>query len=82
MLHKYCHHMGKIAPFSATSQAYSNEVIKVLRSGNYGILASGDGYLLLKRGLPPPLFSATHYTAAQSPPLPLIDHAQTQRDSI
>jgi hypothetical protein len=34
------------------AQAYTREVKKVLQSGNYGILAAGDGYLLLERGLP------------------------------
>jgi uncharacterized membrane protein len=38
----------------ATAEAYTSEVKKVLQSGNYGILAAQDGYLLLKRGLPPP----------------------------
>jgi uncharacterized membrane protein len=36
------------------AQAYTREVKKVLQSRNYGILAAGDGYLLLERGLPPP----------------------------
>jgi predicted membrane protein DUF2079 len=36
------------------AQAYTSEVQKVLQSGNYGILAAQDGYLLLERGLPPP----------------------------
>ena len=36
------------------AQAYTHEVKKVLQSGNYGILAARDGYLLLERGLPPP----------------------------
>lgn len=33
---------------------YMDTVKKVLLSGNYGIAAAQDGYLLLKRGLPPP----------------------------
>jgi len=33
---------------------YMNTVKKVLLSGNYGVVAAQDGYLLLKRGLPPP----------------------------
>ena len=33
---------------------YVTEVKKVLLSGNYGIMAAQDGYLLLKRGLPSP----------------------------
>jgi uncharacterized membrane protein len=36
------------------AQAYTREVKKVLQSGNYGILAAENGYLLLERGLPPP----------------------------
>ena len=36
------------------TQAYIREVKKVLQSGNYGILAARDGYLLLERGLPHP----------------------------
>ena len=36
------------------SPQYITEVKKVLLSGNYGVLAAQDGYLLLKRGLPPP----------------------------
>jgi uncharacterized membrane protein len=36
------------------AQAYTREVKKVLQSGNYGILASGNGYFLLKHGLPAP----------------------------
>ncbi len=39
----------------AFAQAYKSEVNKVLQSGNYGILAAQDGYLLLKHGLAPPL---------------------------
>jgi len=41
---------GDIYPFF--SHDYVTEVKKVLLSGNYGILAAQDGYLLLKRGLP------------------------------
>ncbi len=36
------------------SSQYTSEVKKVLLSGNYGVAAAQDGYLLLKRGLPPP----------------------------
>ena len=36
------------------SSHYTSEVKKVLLSGNYGVAAAQDGYLLLKRGLPPP----------------------------
>ena len=35
------------------------EIKQVLSQGNYGILAAQDGYLLLKRGLPPPNISAS-----------------------
>ena len=30
------------------------EVKRILLSGNYGVVAAQDGYLLLKRGLPAP----------------------------
>jgi hypothetical protein len=40
-------------PFQS-SYAYINEVKTVLMSGNYGVVAAQDGYLLLKRGLPAP----------------------------
>jgi len=43
---------GDIYPFF--SHQYVTEVKKVLLSGHYGILAAQDGYMLLKRGLPPP----------------------------
>ena len=33
---------------------YTSEVKRVLLSGNYGIVAAQDGYILLKRGLPSP----------------------------
>jgi uncharacterized membrane protein len=33
---------------------YTSEVRRVLLSGNYGVVAAKDGYLLLKRGLPSP----------------------------
>ena len=36
-------------------QAYDDEVKKVLLSGHYGIVAVENGYLLLERGLPPPV---------------------------
>jgi len=36
------------------AQAYTREVKKVLQSGNYGIQAAENSYLLLERGLPPP----------------------------
>jgi len=46
---------------------YISEVKKVLLSGNYGIVAAQDGYLLLKRGLPPPGVSRySAYTSART----------------
>jgi uncharacterized membrane protein len=36
------------------SPRYISEVKNVLLSGNYGVVTAHDGYLLLKRGLPPP----------------------------
>lgn len=33
---------------------YTSEVKKILLSGNYGVVAAQDGYLLLKKGLPAP----------------------------
>lgn len=41
---------GDIYPY-ATAQAYNREVGRVLLSGQYGIVAAQDGYLLLKRSL-------------------------------
>ncbi len=40
------------------SHDYIAAAKKVLLSGHYGILAAQDGYLLLKRGLPPPSISS------------------------
>lgn len=37
-----------------SSYYYLADVKKLLLNGNYGIVAAQDGYLLLKRGLPPP----------------------------
>jgi uncharacterized membrane protein len=39
-------------PFN--SSQYTTEVKKVILSGNYGVVAAQDGYLLLKKGLPAP----------------------------
>ena len=36
------------------SISYISQVKKVILSGNYGVVAAQDGYLLLKRGLPSP----------------------------
>jgi hypothetical protein len=44
---------GDVYPFYG-SQPYIHEVKKVLLDSDYGIVAAQDGYLLLKRGLPPP----------------------------
>lgn len=44
---------GNIYPFT-TEPAYITEVKTVLFSGNYGVAAAQDGYLLLQRGLPAP----------------------------
>lgn len=44
---------GDIYPYPNIEQ-YRNDVQKLLESGNYGIVAMQDGYVLLKRGLPPP----------------------------
>ena len=40
--------------YPLVSYLYKHEVKKVLLSGDYGIVAAQDGYLLLKRGLPAP----------------------------
>jgi hypothetical protein len=45
---------GDIYPYGNV-RAYDGEVKKVLLSGHYGIVAVENGYLLLKRGLPPPV---------------------------
>lgn len=55
------------SPFDSTpfnSPQYIAEVKKVLLSGNYGVVAAQDGYLLLKRGLPAPGISP--YSASQT----------------
>jgi uncharacterized membrane protein len=45
-----------IYPYINTSD-YIREVRRIMLSGKYGIAASQDGYLLLKRGIPPPSIS-------------------------
>jgi uncharacterized membrane protein len=40
-------------PLQSTN-AYNSDVKSVLLSGNYGVVAAQDGYMLLKRGLPSP----------------------------
>src|SRR5260370_34977481 len=55
------------SPFDSSpynSPQYISEVKKVLLSGNYGVVAAQDGYLLLKRGLPAPGISS--YSASQT----------------
>ncbi len=47
------------ATYPYTSPKYITEVKRVLLSGNYGVAAAQDGYLLLKRGLPPPGLAPT-----------------------
>ncbi len=54
---------GDVYPFFG-SRPYIHEVKKVLLSGNYGIVAAQDGYLLLKRGLTPPGISP--YSVSQN----------------
>ena len=44
---------GDVYPFYG-STSYLNTVKHVLQQGNYGIRTARDGYLLLKRNLPPP----------------------------
>jgi uncharacterized membrane protein len=44
---------GDPYPF-VNSLDYIREVKKLLLSGSYGVVTAQDGYLLLKRGLPPP----------------------------
>ncbi|HLX56177.1 MAG TPA: DUF2079 domain-containing protein, partial [Ktedonobacteraceae bacterium] len=46
------------------SPQFITEVKKVLLGGSYGVVAAQDGYVLLKRGLPPPGISP--YSAAQT----------------
>jgi len=46
------------------SPEYIAEVKKVMLSGNYGVVAAQDGYLLLKRGLPTP--GILPYSASQT----------------
>lgn len=60
---------GDIYPYY-TSLQYITDVKTVLLSGRYGVVAAQDGYLLLKRGLPPPgvsPYSAVSAAQAQDP---------------
>jgi uncharacterized membrane protein len=47
---------GDVYPF-ADPETYLKEVKAVLATGEYGVVAAQDGYILLKRGLPPPAVS-------------------------
>ncbi|GHO84214.1 DUF2079 domain-containing protein [Dictyobacter formicarum] len=58
---------GDIYPYF-DAQAYTREAKKVLASGNYGVLAAQDGYMLLKRGLPAPHTLPTAGTGQSSDP--------------
>src|SRR5690349_13525267 len=57
-------------PFQSSS--YTSEVKKVLLSGNYGVVAAQDGYLLLKRGLPAPGISPLSPTLEGNDVLPQL----------
>lgn len=60
-------------PYPYQPEEYTSEVKKVLMSGQYGVVAAQDGYLLLKRGLPPPgisPFSPIEHGPAVVPNLP------------
>jgi uncharacterized membrane protein len=52
---------GDVYPYYGSTD-YIREVKTVLRSGQFGIVAAQDGYLLLKRGLPAPILAP--YTPA------------------
>ncbi len=55
--------------------SYTSEVKKVLLSGAYGIMAAQDGYLLLKRGLPPPAIAPYSPVASGQNALPELPAA-------
>ncbi|MBX5455887.1 MAG: DUF2079 domain-containing protein [Thermogemmatispora sp.] len=55
--------------------SYSAEVKKVLFSGQYGIVAAQDGYLLLKRGLPAPGISSVSPVQSGPEALPALPSA-------
>jgi uncharacterized membrane protein len=62
---------GDVYPYY-TSLQYINDVKTVLLSGDYGVVAAQDGYLLLKRGLPAPgisPYSALSAVQAKDPAL-------------
>ncbi len=52
---------GDMYPFYG-SVPYTFEVKRILMEGKYGIVAAQDGYILLKRGLPPPGVSPASVT--------------------
>lgn len=54
---------GDYYPYN-TSLEYIHDVKTVLLSGDYGVLAAQDGYLLLKRGLPQPGISPDSVVSA------------------
>lgn len=63
---------GDVYPFF-NSYSYDHEVKRVLMSGKYGVVSAQDGYLLLKRGSPPPgisPFSVTQNSAQLDDVLP------------
>ncbi|WP_376797105.1 DUF2079 domain-containing protein [Thermogemmatispora sp.] len=55
--------------------SYTAEVKKVLFSGDYGIVAAQDGYLLLKRGLPEPAISPVSPASSGPQALPVLPAA-------
>lgn len=56
--------------FPLLADQYISAVKQVLLSGQYGIVAARDGYLLLKRGLPPPGISPySAYSNSSDPSL-------------
>jgi uncharacterized membrane protein len=78
-----------IYPYFAAA-SYEFEVKRVLLSNKYGVVAAQDGYILLKRGLPPPgisPYSVTHntgllYTALPDLPQSFCTYIQVQPDQI
>ncbi|GCE03641.1 DUF2079 domain-containing protein [Dictyobacter aurantiacus] len=62
---------GDVYPYFEAQQ-YTSEVKTVLASGNYGILAAQDGYMLLKRGLPAPRILPSSGNSQPSDPTSLL----------
>jgi uncharacterized membrane protein len=52
---------GDIYPFF-TASSYTLEVKRIMMSGEYGVVAAQDGYILLEKGLPPPGISPASVT--------------------